>query len=108
MENIAQKLAELSFEYLVAARLSLINFDVPKEQRVRKATEFFLNSIKAHKNPMNLRAFAEFLHEQELVNEAVHYYRQILSMEVNFTEVEKIAYEKDITLAKEFLNSKEL
>lgn len=38
----------------------------------------------------------------------LQYYRQILSMEVNFTEVEKIAYEKDITLAKEFLNSKEL
>ena len=97
IENIEQRLVELSFEFMVAARFAIMN------EQIEKANSLFLKSLRANHNPMNVRSFADFLFERGCTDKAVYYYNMVLSMEDGLTEKEKAVYDKDIQATKEFL-----
>lgn len=102
LDYLEDKLINLSFEFVFAARVKLIEFSIPEDKRIEEANQLFMNSIRANKNPMSVGSYANFMFEIGKIDEAKSLYKDVLSMEKTFKESEKSMYFRYLNDAKEF------
>jgi len=92
----SRDLEDKANEYLILARLTAINFDLP--DRFEKTKTYFEESLRAERNAENAFAYAKFLQEHNQHQEATPLYEEALKIYRSLAQVNPQTYLPDVAI----------